>query len=411
MKKSLFYKTRFLNLTCSILFLLLGMNASWGQTQTIGSFPYMDGGFEGQTATTTLTNILSTTAWSVSNTGNSTTRAIVSDAAIARTGSKYGSHTTSGTNVRIQTPTTATAANAPLASTSYTVQFYYKTTTDQSSNLQASIYNDVTNTVANNSRSTVTSSLYSQGVWTKATVTHTSNSATVASSLNFAGVRHIAATTSNVLIDDFVVYAGSVDTTPPTAATVSTVSIASATTFNVGWTASTDADKTGYMVVRYAADPTGQPLPNTNGIYGVGNSIGTGTVAYIGNATSFIDTVSSTSTQFYYRIFTVDKAFNYSSALDLTTVVDTTPPGNPGAVTVSGATATTLGISWDAASSIDGGGYLVVRYTTSPNDDNDPTQNSTSNKFVLMSMRMQLHTVSGMISPDAQFSVLTYSLI
>ena len=353
------------------------MNASWGQTQTIGSFPYMDGGFEGQTATTTLTSILSTTAWSVSNTGNSTTRAIVSDAAIARTGSKYGSHTTSGTNVRIQTPTTATAANAPLASTSYTVQFYYKTTTDQSSNLQGSIYNDVTNTVPNNSRSTVTSSVYSQGVWTKATVTHTSNSATVASSLNFAGVRHAAITSSNVLIDDFVVYAGSVDTTPPTAATVSTVSIASATTFNVGWTASTDADKTGYMVVRYAADPTGQPLPNTNGIYGVGNSIGTGTVAYLGTGNSFTDTVANTNVQYYYRIFTVDKAFNYSAPLDLTTVVDNTPPGDPGLVSVAGVSSTSLLVGWNAATSIDGGGYMVVRYATSPNADNDPTQKTT----------------------------------
>ena len=257
MKKLLFNKTRFMNLICSMLFLLLGFNVSWGQTQTIGSFPYMEGGFENYAAST-LAGTLSTTVWSVNSTGKSSVRAILNNAAVARTGSKYASHTTTDTTVRLQSPTTATTANAPAANANHTVQYYYNTTTDQTASLQGAIYNTATD-----SKSGLVTSTYSSGVWVKATYTATTNAAAVVASTNFAGVRHAAITSSNVLIDDFVVYPGTVDTTAPTAATASTVSIASATTFNVGWTASVDTDKTGYMVVRYTSDPTGQPLPNT----------------------------------------------------------------------------------------------------------------------------------------------------
>jgi len=383
MNKLLFNKTRFLNLICSILFLLLGMNASWGQTQTLGSFPYMDGGFEGQTATTLMSSSVSTIAWTVSNTGNSSTRSIISDAATARTGNKYASHTTISNNIRLQSPSTATAGAGPAVNTSYTVQYYFKTSTDPVTGLNAGgIYNDGTNSKM---AASIIVGTWSSTSWTKGYSTITTNATQITpyAATGFGAVRTPVTTSNNNLYDDFVIYPGAYDNTAPSAAPSATVTIPSATTFNIGWTASTDSDKTGYMVVRYTVNPSANTLavPNVNGIYAVGNTIpngsATGTVAYIGTGTSFVDTVSSTSTQFYYRIFTVDKAFNYSAPLDLTTVVDTTPPGNPGAVTVSGATATTLGISWNAATSIDGGGYLVVRYTTSPNADNDPSQNST----------------------------------
>ncbi|CAN1515776.1 Secretion system C-terminal sorting domain [Flavobacteriaceae bacterium] len=386
MNKLLFNKTRFLNLICSILFLILGMNTSWGQTQTLGSFPYMDGGFEGQTATlagTAISGALSTAAWSVSSSTKSTTKLVILDASAARSGSKYAAHTTNDVTIRLQSPSTATESAAPAVSTQYTVQYYFKTTTDPATGLnRGGIYNDAVNGNSTITVSTIVGG-WSSNVWTKAysTITTASGRTTPYAATGYGAVR--TAIASSNLYDDFVIYPGVYDATAPSAATAPTATIPSATTFNIGWTGSTDSDKTGYMVVRYTVNPSANPsaVPNVNGIYAVGNTITngstTGTVAYIGNATSFVDSVSSTSTQFYYRIFTVDKAFNYSAPSDLTTVVDNTPPGNPGAVTVSGATATTLGISWDAASSIDGGGYLVVRYTSSPNADNDPTQNST----------------------------------
>jgi hypothetical protein len=442
MKKLLFNKTRFTYLICSMLFLLLGSNASWGQ-QTIGSFPYMDGGFEGQTATlagSTISGTVSTTAWSVSSTTNSSTRLMILDASNARSGSKYASHATAAAQVRLQSPSTATTANAPVPNTQHTIQYYFKTTTNQSiaatawsasatytlnqivsnganvytvtvagtsgtvapthtsgsvaatsgtatltynsstQSLQGSIYNDGTN-----SKSGLVTATYQSGVWTKATYTATINTAAVGASANFAAVRHLLTTTSTVNIDDFVVYAGAVDNTAPTAATLPTSSITSSTTFNIGWTASADADKTGYMVVRYSSDPSANTsaVPNVNGIYAVGNTIpngsANGTVVYIGGTgtTSFTDTVTNTGTQTYYRIFTVDKAFNYSTPLDLATYVDNTPPGNPGLVSIGGATSSSLAVSWAAATSIDGGGYMVVRYASNPNADNDPTQKAT----------------------------------
>jgi hypothetical protein len=298
--------------------MLLCVNMGWGQGQTIGSFPYMEGGFEKYSASTLST--ISTTAWSVSSTGNSSTKAILSDAAAARSGSKYASHTTTNTTVRLQTPYTTTIANAPLTNTPYTIQYYYKTTTDQTNSLQGGIYNNTTNGATNNSKNALVTSTYASGVWTKAYVSLTSNSDAVSAATNFACVRHLLTTTSNVLIDDFVVYAGGVDNTSPVGPTVPIVSGT-----NVSWTASADVDGGGYVVVRYSTLPNADNDPNTNGIYGVGNTIANGTgalvgtVVYVGKDTFFIDGVAgSVSGSDYYKIYTVDKAFNYSKTDEIT---------------------------------------------------------------------------------------------
>jgi uncharacterized repeat protein (TIGR02543 family) len=67
------------------------------------------------------------------------------------------------------------------------------------------------------------------------------------------------------------------------------------------------------MVVRSTVDPT--TAPNVNGIYNVGNTLAVNqTVVYIGTNTSFTDTSLSSGTQYHYRVYTYDKAFNYSSA-------------------------------------------------------------------------------------------------
>ena len=72
-------------------------------------------------------------------------------------------------------------------------------------------------------------------------------------------------------------------------------------------------------MVRGAADPAA-PL-NVNGVYAVGNTVAAGqTVVYIGAGTSFTDSGLTTGTTYYYRIYTFDKAFNYSSAAGGTAV-------------------------------------------------------------------------------------------
>ena len=371
-----------LSLFCSICFLLLGTNLSWGQ-QVIGSFPYMDGGFEGQTPTTTLSSTVSTSAWTVSSTGNSSTRSIINDASAARTGNKYANHVTTSTTVRLQSPSTVTQGTGPAVSTQYTVQYYFKTATDPTTGLNAGgIYNDGSN--SRMAASTIVGA-WSSTTWTKAYSTITTNATQITpyAATGFGAVR--TAIASSNLYDDFVIYPGAYDSTGPTVVSTPTVAIASATTFNVGWTASADSDKSGYMVVRYSANPSSNALaiPNLNGIYAVGNTItngsATGTVVHIGPTatTSFTDTVADTGVVYYYRIFTVDKAFNYSSPVDVASLVDNTPPPSAGTVSIGGFTANSLAVSWEAAASIDGGGYMVVRYTSNPNADNDPTQKTT----------------------------------
>jgi hypothetical protein len=379
MKKLLFNETRFLNLICSLLFVLLGVNASWGQTQTLGSFPHMDGGFEGQTATVAITGTSNATTWSVSSQSNSVTRSIVSGAS-ARSGSKYAEHTTNTSGgVRLQSPTLAGSLSA---NTDYVVQYYYNTATNPTaSGLQGAIY-----TNSKTSKANAVATTFVASTWCKATAVCkvTATLDVTGTGDPFAAVRTSVLAASTHLYDDFVVYPGTtVDNTAPSVVTLPTATIASATTFNIGWTASADADKTGYMVVRYSSNPAANAsaVPNVNGVYAVGNTIPngsiTGTVAYIGVGTSFTDTVTSTGTQFYYRIFTVDKAFNYSSPSDITTALDNTPPGNPGLVSIGSTTTSSLAVSWLAATSVDGGGYMVVRYESNPNADNGPTQKTT----------------------------------
>ena len=67
------------------------------------------------------------------------------------------------------------------------------------------------------------------------------------------------------------------------------------------------------------------------------------------------------------------KVANTWSAVTVTG--DTTAPNSPGTVTVNNATGSTLDLSWNSASGfVTGDGYMVVRYTSSPNADNDPSQ-------------------------------------
>jgi hypothetical protein len=348
----------------SLSFLIFFTNGVLGQ-QVIGSFPYMDGGFENQTAGN-ISGTLSTTAWSVSSTSNSSVRSIINDASNARTGAKYASHTTTNTTVRLQSPYTATVANAPAPSTQFTIQYYYKTITDQTTpgataSLQGGIYN--TTVSGSNSKSTLVTSTFVSGVWTKAYVTLNSNTDAVSATTNFACVRHLLTTTSNVQIDDYVVYPGILDTSAPNAPTSPTTSNPSSTSITVSWTAPADVDGGGYMIVRGTADPTTTPI--TNGIYAVNNTVAIGeTVVYIGTATTFTDTPLTTDTHYFYRIYTVDKAFNYSTALSINAYSGASPSSSPLSIPTGINTTTTssngFSASWTAVPNASS--YIVKTY-------------------------------------------------
>jgi hypothetical protein len=317
MKKQLLSRKRLTTLFY-ILYLMLCVNVGWGQ-QVIGSFPHMDGGFEGQTATTSITGTSNATTWSLSSASatNSPAKSIISGAS-ARSGNKYAEHTTPGGGIRLQSPTLAGSLSL---NTDYVVQYYYNTATNPTTSvLQGSIY-----TNNRTSKSVSVTTTFVASTWCKATALCKITAANDPTGTGdpFGGIRTNVATgtTSTHLYDDFVVYTGTaVDNTDPVGPTLPVISGT-----NVSWTASGDVDGGGYVVVRYASLPNADNDPNVNGIYGVGNTItnGTGalvgTVVYVGTGTSFTDGVAgSVSGSDYYKIYTVDKAFNYSKTDEIT---------------------------------------------------------------------------------------------
>lgn len=281
----------------------------WGQ-QVIGSFPYMDGGFENQ-STGNLGTTLSSTAWSRQNQSGASTSIITSN---PRIGSKYASVTSVSTASRnLQSPQSSTASDGPAPNTSYVVQFFVRNTA-QVNSFQAGV---TVNGTANPTYSTA-AILSANTEWAKQTyILSTPNNALTSCGIGLPG----RAQAGSFNIDDFVIYSGnSVDNTAPNPPGSVTVSNPTTSSLDISWeAASGGVDGGGYVVVRYSSNPNADNDPNQNGIYAVGNTIinGTGSltgaVRYIGTGTSFTDNVDlSSSTQYWYKVYTVDKAFNYS---------------------------------------------------------------------------------------------------
>lgn len=308
------------------------MGSSLFAQQIIGFFPQMDGGFEGQSLgslpSTSSSSSPSVGQWArggISGSGNAT---ILSSG--ARTGAQYISVLNSKTSDNISPRTYLTPAifSAPiLPATSYVIQFYCKATNNlnfPNTTLQAGL-SSAKGTPASYATFVPAGS---PNVYTKVNVVVVSP--TILSDTGFSAVK-VSSNTTNLSyaldIDDWVVYPGTaLDNTPPSVPGAATTSDPSGKTLNVQWAASADVDGGGYMVVRYTADPAAQPLPNENGVYNLGNTIGSGTVAYTGSANSFIDFGLANNTTYYYRVFTVDKAFNYSSPVSTSGATNTAPP-------------------------------------------------------------------------------------
>lgn len=212
----------------------------------------------------------------------------------------------------MQSPTATTLAT----STQYTVQYYFKASVSPYAYLTGAIYFSSANST--NLILTKTPSVFEADKWIKGTATFTSTATAATPRFGAPRINGVTNTTDIINVDDFVVYAGAVDNTAPDAPSVPAV-----TGLNVSWTAAAGGvDGGGYVVVRYPSEPNvdGTNDPNQNGIYAVGNTITngtgalTGTVVYVGTATSFTDGVAgSSSGNDYYKIYTVDKAFNYSN--------------------------------------------------------------------------------------------------
>ncbi|MCK9617820.1 MAG: T9SS type A sorting domain-containing protein [Lentimicrobiaceae bacterium] len=285
-----------------LLFALFLSYWGWGQ-QVIGSFPNTDGGFENQSGTLT-------TASSISSVQTYWTTQVAAAGIISttggRSGPKYVTYTQSGSShKRLQSPT------SDIATGSYIVQFYYQ------GDLDGGTYGNIRGAVSCNGTSSPSYGTYITGAntgsnWTKYTAVV--NPGTYAANIGI-GVISVN-NTAQFNIDDFVMYAGAADNTAPDSPGTVTISNATGTSLDVSWDAATGGvDGGGYVVVRYSSDPGAGNDPNQNGIYAIGNAVPTGgTVRYIGTSTSFTDNVDIVAaTQYWYKVFTVDKAFNYST--------------------------------------------------------------------------------------------------
>ena len=355
---------------------LNGMNAQ----QVIGSFPYMNGGFEGQTAgalaTTTNTNVvLSPNNWTqVQTAGISSSIATTSP----RTGLNYatstvvaGSVTTSNNKV-LQGPQLQpfNASASPTASTAYIFQYWVR----NAATVATFAVSVNTNGVANNGYVT-TDPLPIHSGWTKITTAVTTSSTAITSS----GVPVVKSLVGSFDIDDIVIYAGSTaDVTPPDPVTSASAPTSAATQMTISWTAPTSGvDGGGYMVVRNSTDPT--TTPNVNGIYAVGNFVtGTEKVVYLGTNPSFTDLGLSPFTTYYYRIYTVDKAFNYSTPVSIsgTTAVPsfaTEPTTQVSGISFANVSSTGFDINWTNGN---GTNSIVVIHSGSA-VNTDPADGST----------------------------------
>jgi hypothetical protein len=328
MKKRLLNQKSVAQWLYSIGLLLLFANLGYCQ-QVIGSYPNMNGGFEGPDTGLTFTNnniSAATTTW----TKNSNTAATISkETTTPRTGVNYVKMVQTGTATRrIQSPTSVMRTED--VGKFFRVQFYYKgdldgTPTGSTIDASATVQPSLRNSILLTSENRIGWFLYEGIIATQ----------NAYNSLLYATIN--VTNTATFEFDDFAIYPVSTnnevaDGTAPSAATAAVTPVSGTT---VSWTAASGGvDGGGYMVVRYASNPNADQDPNVKGIYAKGLTItnGTngvsnpGTVVYIGTGTSFTDDVAgSSSGTDYYKIYTVDKAFNYSAELIATAVVSSTP--------------------------------------------------------------------------------------
>lgn len=275
----------------------------------------MDGGFESiGTSLNTFTTVAASTQILTWAGGQATSSVPAIYTTLYRTGLKSLQWTTGSTSNILFSP--SAASTSVQNATSYVVQFYwYKAFSGSARSMNISAGSGGTSNIgAAVSSGTLGASAVSTS-WTKATVVVTTGTETTTPRYGLIQIKPSGGSfaTSGYLFDDFVVYPGStVDNTAPDSPTGSNISSPSSSSLTVNWSApSTGIDGGGYVVLRYSSDPAGQSDPQVNGIYNTGASIGAGTVVYIGTNTSFTDNGLAANTTYFYRVYSVDKAFNY----------------------------------------------------------------------------------------------------
>ncbi len=113
---------KFMLMTVSLI-LLFGLGITVNGQQIIGSFPTMDGGFEGQTVGVLVGTSISSGTQRTDWTTSSSNLGTIYETG-GRSGPKYMNAYTTSTAKRWQSPT---AEEGVITNTEYTVQYFYKT--------------------------------------------------------------------------------------------------------------------------------------------------------------------------------------------------------------------------------------------------------------------------------------------
>ncbi len=305
-----------------ILFVFLSFFiAAFNYAQNLGQFPTMDGGFENESDTVLHLNTIASGAtsshWAI--TSNYGQHKIFHEN--GRSGPSFlRIDLSSGSTKDIESPSVSgdgsiRALSSIINTFYYTIQFYYRT----SSNTKPVLIKRIG--IGSDGRYTINSDTVTlsatNGVWKKVA---RSVPAAVSNINPRYGIGYIrcSADTVDVDIDDFAVYAAAqVDTIPPGAPTSAAIIMATSNALTLRWNApAAGTDTGGYIIVRSLRAQS--HTPNVNGIYKEGNHISTDeTVVYAGQDTIFSDTGLVSATTYYYKIYTTDKAYNYSDGIEL----------------------------------------------------------------------------------------------
>lgn len=310
------------------------LDPAFGQ-QIIGNYPLINGGFEGAQINGSSTNI-PTGAPNWQSGGGGGTNAI-SDYGGRSGPSKLvisNSYTSNNTN-----PRTFISPAMPIAvvlpNKSYQLVFWYKANDNVNfpPNYTVVGASTASGVSATYPATTITNYGTTPSVWVKKVLSFTT--ANTASANGFAAFKmgsNTAGLNQKVDIDDFVMYPGTVeDNTVPGQPTGATIVNTIPDEFEVSWSQPNPLplDITGYLVVRYTTAPTSSDNLLQKGIYAQLNtvkSINDGLVVYVGNNTSFTDRNEVVDgAKYYYKIYAVDQAFNYSNALQAYTPDQTLP--------------------------------------------------------------------------------------
>lgn len=342
-------------------FLLLGIiflsKIVSAQSQVIGAYPGMDGGFENSSVGAVASNALSSatglqsSVWTSSSSGIATIKSVLGGGGTPRTGNKCLSYWPSSTTKRLHSPTTGN--NQVASATAQVVQFYYRTpgSTAPACSVQVGAGSDAY-FVAASFKSAIASVPATNNTWVKGYGFCTSTTSAAATKYGIEIIRFVTTGADTVSLDDVVMYPGTaIDETAPDVATSPARTTATSAALAFNWTApATGVDGGGYMVVRSLTDPS--TTPNVNGVYAVGNTVAAGqTVVYLGTDTSFTDNGLSHNVRYYYRIYTVDKAFNYSSGVTysdstLSQSLSAEPTTQTSGITFSNIQQTSMTVNW-----------------------------------------------------------------